>query len=126
MNTKRIAYLIFLSLFTLIIAFSIYNYIFNFEETLEQFNILGYPEHLIHTLVIFQILGLIIILTNKGGKLIDAAYTGFSFNLVLAIIAHYQTSKGNGAIAVISLILLFIIYYLNNILKGERGKVYRR
>lgn len=122
MKTKRIAYLIFLSLFSMVILLSIYNYLFNYESTLEQFTHLHYPEHIILPLVILQTFGLLIVITNKGGKLINLAYAGFFFNLIFAVIAHYSTHQGNGALAVITLLLLVTTYYLNCMLKNERKK----
>jgi len=112
MKNIKIYYRIFLSVFTAIILFSVYNYIFNFEATLTDLQILRYPSHLIHPLVIAQVLGLIIIITNKIKWLVEWAYAGFFFNLVFAIIAHMATAHGNGAAAAICLLLLCTTYIL--------------
>lgn len=120
MKTLKIVYWVLLALFTAMILTSIWNYIFHFEETLVQFQILGYPSHLIHPLVVAQFLGLVIMLSNKGKWLIEWAYAGFFMNMVFAIIAHYVTAEGNGAAAVLGLLLLFTIYILNKRLKYMR------
>lgn len=119
MNTKKITYYISLGLFTIIILFSVWNYLFNFSDTLSQMEMLGYPEHLIHPLAIAQTLGIIILVLNKGGWLINWVYAGFFYNLIFAIIAHYATHEGNGAPAVICLILLCVSYVLNKQLKNQ-------
>ncbi|PCJ92813.1 MAG: hypothetical protein COA50_14860 [Flavobacteriaceae bacterium] len=120
MDSKKIAYYIILGLFSTVIFISIWNYLFNYEATVAQLEILGYPGHLIHPLALAQIVGIVIIITNKGGWIINWAYAGFFYNLVFAIIAHHSTNHGNGAAAVICLILLFTSYVLNKQLKNER------
>lgn len=113
MKTVKIGYWLFLILFCLMVLTSIWNYLFQFEETLAEFQMLGYPSHLIHPLIVAQALGLIILVSNKGKWLVEWAYAGFFMNMVFAIIAHYFTAQGNGAAAVVGLILLWTTYVLN-------------
>lgn len=108
------------------IIFSIWNYLFQYEATLEQFKVLGYPEHLIHPLITAQTLGLIIIISNRGKWLIEWAYAGFFMNLLFAIIAHYVTQKGNGAYAVLCLIFLIVTYVMNKQRKYQRENLESR
>lgn len=113
MKTVKIFYWVFLTLFCAMILTSIWNYLFFFKETLAEFQMLGYPSHLIHLLVVVQTLGLIILVSNRGKWLVEWAYAGFFMNMVFAIIAHYVTAQGNGAAAVVGLILLWTAYVLN-------------
>lgn len=117
MKTVKIFYRLFLFLFCMMILASVWNYIFNFKETLAEFQMLGYPSHLIYPLVVVQILGLIILVSNRGKWLVEWAYAGFFMNMVFAIIAHYFTAQGNGATAVVGLILLWTAYVLNKKLR---------
>ncbi|MEX0274575.1 MAG: DoxX family protein [Flavobacteriaceae bacterium] len=117
---KKIAYWTFLGLFSLMILGSVWNYMFNFEATLNEFAKLGYPTHLVHPLVVCQIIGLVVLISNKGKWLIEWTYAGFFFNLAFAVMAHYMTKEGNGAAAVIGLIILFATYILNKELKYDR------
>ncbi len=123
MKTKTTLYWVFLGLFSCLILGSVYNYVFHYETALATFENLGYPAHLLHPLIVAQILGIIILIANKGKFLIDWAYAGFFFNLMFAVIAHYMTAKGNGAGAVIGIILLSVTYALNKERKYEREAV---
>ncbi len=119
MNNKKIAYIVVLSLFSLLIMGSIWNYVFNYEETLANFTELGYPEHLIHSLTVAQFVGLAVIIFNKGKWIVEWAYAGFFLNFIFAIVAHYMAKQGNGAAAVICLIMLWITYVLHQKLELE-------
>ncbi|MEL6483600.1 MAG: hypothetical protein AAFP96_01990, partial [Bacteroidota bacterium] len=60
-----------------------------------------------------QFIGLGMIWYNRSKRLLEWAYAGFILNLVFAIIAHYVSKYGNGAPAVICLVLLFSTYFLD-------------
>lgn len=122
MGSKRVSYLIFLGLFSLIILSSIYNTIFNYSEVISGFAKLGYPEHLAMPLAIFQFIGLLVIVSNRGGWLINWAYSGFFMNLTFAVMAHIVSWQGNGAIALLGLVLLWSTYVLNKRLKYIRDE----
>lgn len=117
MKTTKVFHWLFLTLFCIMILTSVWNYIFDFKETLAEFRMLGYPSHLIHPLVVAQVLGLMILISNRGKWLVEWAYAGFFMNMVFAIIAHYVTAQGNGAAAVVGLILLWTAYVLHKKLK---------
>lgn len=113
MKKQLIIYYTFLGLFTIMILASLYNHLFNYAETVSEYAKLGYPEHLVKPLAIAQFVGLFAILYNKKKMLVEWAYGGFFANFTLAIVAHYSSKYGNGAEAVICLILLFTTYSLN-------------
>jgi len=117
-KTLKVVYLIFMSIFSIIIIYSLCKYIFDFETVAQEFNSLGYPEHLIPLLTLGQALGLFILVRNKGHWLPEWAYTGFFINFICAIVAHYMSKAGNGASAVLCLILLGSIYMLNKKIKA--------
>ncbi len=120
MDNKNLVYKIVLALFSFLILGFVWNYLFNYEEALVEFSKLGYPEHLIHSLTVAQILGLAVIVFNKGKWLIEWAYAGFFLNFVFAIIAHYVAKEGNGAAAVICLLVLWVTYVLNKKRKYDK------
>ena len=113
MKKQQIIYFTFLGLFSLMILASLYGHLFNYAETVSEYAKLGYPEHLVKPLAIAQLLGLFAILYNKKKMLVEWAYGGFFANFTLAIVAHYSSKYGNGAEAVICLILLLTTYSLN-------------
>ncbi|QWX84961.1 DoxX family protein [Cellulophaga sp. HaHaR_3_176] len=110
MKIHKLYYKIALGLFSVTIAASILNSIINFEAVSLQFIKLGYPTYLIYTLCLSQALGLIILITRKGKWLVEWAYAGFFMNLIFGIIAHLLAKDGNGAPAVVCLILLIVTY----------------
>jgi len=113
MKKQLVIYYIFLGLFSVMILASLYNHLFNYTEMVNEYAKLGYPDHLVKPLGIAQLLGLFAILYNKKKMLVEWAYGGFFANLSLAVVAHYCSKYGNGAEAVICLILLLTTYSLN-------------
>ena len=119
MKAITTTYYIMLGLFTLAISFSVYRYVFQYEESILQFNQLGYPEHLVGLIALFQVLGLLIIIRNKGKYLTEWAYTGFFLNFICAFFAHFFSKHGNGGAAIFGIILLAAMYMLNKRRKIE-------
>ena len=122
MKQKYITYLVFLGLFSTMIITSLYNHVFNYDFMVQEYAKLGYPEHLIKPLAVLQFFGLLIILTNKGKWLVEWAYGAFFLNMAFAIIAHYVAKEGNGAAAVICLLLLWTTYSLHKSRKEAEVK----
>ncbi|NER14275.1 DoxX family protein [Leptobacterium flavescens] len=112
MKIQRIIYWVATALFSLLYLFSVYNYLFNHEAIKGAFESLGYPVYLIYPLATAKILGLVVILSNKGGSLKEWAYAGFVFNTILAFFAHYMVSDGQQMGAALALILILTSYFL--------------
>jgi len=119
MKMVNTVYYVILGLFTLAIGLSIYNYVFNYEDAVIDFISLGYPEHLVGLLALGQAVGLFIIIRNKGKYLTEWAYTGFFINFICAFFAHFFSKHGNGAGAVVGIIMLAAMYMLNKRRKLE-------
>lgn len=113
MNSQKIKYSVVLGLFSAAVIGSIVNSIINYETISMVFTKLGYPVYLIQILGLAQIIGLILIISNKAHFLLEWAYAGFFFNYTLGAIAHPSVKDGNGASAVICLVLLFTTYILS-------------
>ncbi|MEO0506122.1 MAG: DoxX family protein [Bacteroidota bacterium] len=113
MQTKYYAYYTFLGLFSTMILVSLFKHLFMYDQMVLEYAKLGYPEHLVQPLAIAQAVGLGTIWYNRSKRLLEWAYAGFILNLVFAIIAHYVSKYGNGAPAVICLVLLFSTYFLD-------------
>jgi hypothetical protein len=94
--------------------FAATNYFFKYETIKSVFVSLGYPTYIIRPLAIAKLLGVIAILTGKSRTLKEWAYAGFFFNFVLALFAHIAVGDGQFAPALVSLILLFISYALDD------------
>lgn len=117
MNNVKLYYNIAITLFTIAIIGIVGNSYINYDSIVLKFEHLGYPTYLIQVLGVAQILGLLILVSNKGKWLLEWAYAGFFMNFTFGIIAHLLSKDGNGATAVICLVLIWVTYIQNKKLK---------
>ncbi|WP_181899406.1 DoxX family protein [Flagellimonas nanhaiensis] len=110
MSSNKLLYRICLAFFSLAMLGAVINSIINYEIVVETFKNLGYPPHLIHLLGAAQVLGVMLLVLNKGQWFIEWVYAGFFLNLSLGFIAHLISDYGNGASAVFCLIPLLVTY----------------
>ncbi|MEH6620104.1 hypothetical protein [Maribacter arcticus] len=108
MISQKTIYYIVIGLFTTAVLGSILNSFLNYEEVSLTFVKLGYPIYLIHLLCLFQIIGLLLIWFNKSHWSLEWVFAGFFMNYSLGAISHLVIKDGNGASAVICIILLFV------------------
>ena len=85
----KIAYWIVTGLFCLMMLAGAAIEIFAFGESVKSLYQLGFPEFLAYVLPVAKILGVIAILTGYSNTLKEWAYAGFTFDFVLAALAHY-------------------------------------
>jgi len=112
MKTQKVIYWIATILLSLLVLFSAGMYFFNHGEIVKAFTALGFPMYIIYPLAVLKIVGLIVILTNMGGKLKEWAYAGFFFNFVLAFFAHIMVADGEQFGALMALVFLLTSYFL--------------
>ncbi|WP_430968138.1 DoxX family protein [Spongiimicrobium sp. 2-473A-2-J] len=112
MKTKKILYWVATGLFSLLMLFSASMYFFNYEEVAQTFTKLGHPSYVVYPLAVLKLLGLGVILSNRGGALKEWAYAGFFFNFVLAFFAHFMNNDGEHMGALIGIILVLSSYFL--------------
>ncbi len=98
-------------LFTLLMLFSVYNYLFNTAAITAAFESFGYPTYLIYPLAIAKLLGLVVLWGNFSKWLKEWAYAGFFFNSILAFFAHYMVSDGQQMGAVLAFVFVLISYF---------------
>ncbi|WP_298477941.1 DoxX family protein [uncultured Maribacter sp.] len=120
MKNARLYYTIAITLFATAIIAIVANSYINYDSIVLKFEHLGYPPYLIHVLGVAQILGLVIVVSNRGKWLLEWAYAGFFMNFTFGIIAHLLSKDGNGATAVICLILVWVTYIQNKKLKYHK------
>ena len=108
---KKILYWGATTLFTLLMLFSVYNYVFNNAAINSAFESLGYPTYLIYPLATAKLLGLIVIWSNFSKWLKEWAYAGFFFNALLAFFAHIMIADGQQMGAVLAMIFVLISYF---------------
>jgi hypothetical protein len=112
-NNYKLYYQIVLGLFSVLILLTVYNFIFNYEDTSYSFAKLGISTIIIYPLAVLKVLGLIAIWSRISPMLIEWAYAGFFFDIALALMLHYSIGDGQWFMAVIALILLIAAYGLN-------------
>ncbi len=110
MKTSKLTYQICLGLFSIAIIGAVVNSVVNYEAVALTFKTLGYPVYLIHVLGFAQIVGLILIISNKNQWYVEWVYAGFFMNFTLGCLAHLVADHGNGASAVVCLMLLWVTY----------------
>lgn len=111
MKTYKIIYYVSTGLFTALMLFSIFNYLAYPEAMAEGFDSFGYPSYLIYPLATAKFLGLIALWFFRNKAIIEWAYAGFFFNVVLAFFAHFMIGDGEQMGAVIAFILLLGSYW---------------
>ncbi len=112
MKSTRIGYYVAFGLFTALMLFSVFNYLFQNEMMQEGFTDLGFPTFLIYPLAIAKLLGLVAIWTKRSVVLKEWAYAGFTFNIILAASAHLSAGDGQAAGAFVALVLVLTAYFL--------------
>ncbi len=117
MNIKKIIFYIATSVLTLIMCYSVFNYITNYEVIAGYFEILKYPTYLVYPLATAKVLGLIAIWGNFSKPLKEWAYAGFFFDVTLAFTAHIVAKDGAETFALVAFIALMISYFLGKIVR---------
>ncbi|MDF4220714.1 DoxX family protein [Maribacter sp. M208] len=123
MNSQKTFYYIALGLFATAVIGSIVNSIINYDLIVETFIKLGYPVYLIHVLGVFQSIGLILIVFNKSHWALEWVYAGFFMNYFLGAMAHLAVKDGNGASAVVCIVLLFVTYIQSKKIRDSNSEL---
>ncbi|AZQ43194.1 DoxX family protein [Nonlabens ponticola] len=108
----KIAYWIVTVLFCLMMTFSAGMYLFNSEYIFTEFVKLGFPTWIVYPLAGAKLLGVATILIRKNRSLVEWAYAGFFFNILLAMLAHIVIVDGEQWGALVALIMAMSSYFL--------------
>ena len=114
MNTQKIIYWLATGLLSLMILGSATLYFVQTEDIAQVFKHLGYPTHLIIPIAVAKILAILTLLRNQGQKLVEWAYAGLFFELLLAAFSLWQVQDGEIAASLVALVLLMTSYNLKN------------
>tara|TARA_R110000868_G_scaffold267219_2_gene526510 strand:- start:471 stop:878 length:408 start_codon:yes stop_codon:yes gene_type:complete len=123
MNSQKPFYYIALGLFAIAVIGSIINSIVNFDTVAVTFTKLGYPIYLINLLGVFQSIGLLMIVFNKSHWSLEWIYAGFFMNYTLGAISHLAIKDGNGASAVVCIVLLFVTYIQSRKIRNTNNEL---
>lgn len=115
MKTIKITHWIFTLLFSALMLFSASMYFFNYEAMVEAFGNFNFPTWIIYPLATLKILGVLTIVLKFKDWVVEFAYAGFYFNVLLAFGAHVGIGDGEQGGAIMAFVLLtgsFITYRL--------------
>ncbi|MBO0593163.1 DoxX family protein [Cellulophaga sp. E16_2] len=123
MKNLKTYYVISLVIFSLAMLGAVLNSIVNYDAIVLKIIKLGYPTYVLQILGAAQVIGISILIFNKTNWIREWAYAGFFMNLFFGIVAHLLAKDGNGATAVVCLIILLINYVVYKKMKGIKKQV---
>jgi len=106
----RIFHWITTGLLTLLLSMSAAMYLFNYEEVCAVFLGLGFPIWLIYPMAIAHISAVIVLLSKFNTALVEWAYAGVFFNLIIAVGAHASLHDDQMFPAMVGLALNVVSY----------------
>ena len=108
----KYAYWIVTVLFCALLTFSAGMYIVNHEDISSEFIKLGFPTWVVYPLAVMKLGGVAVILIRKNRALVEWAYAGFFFTILLAFVAHITIADGDQWGALVALSLMLSSYFL--------------
>lgn len=112
MKTLKIGYRVSVVLFSLIMLYMVYNFLFNTDEVVATFQLLGFPSFVVVPLGLAKLLGVLAIVSNVSHRLKVWAGLGFFFNFSAAIYAHLRAGDGMLMMPAAAMVLLAGIFFL--------------
>lgn len=110
MKANKIVYYIATGLLSALMLMSAGMYFGNYDMVSATFAALGYPTYIIYPLAVAKILGVAAIWTRLHPTLVEWAYAGFFFDVVLAMFAHIAVKDGEFAPAAVGMLLVLTSY----------------
>lgn len=110
MKNYTIIHRISLVLLTLLEGIGALVYLFKFDVVAELIGKLGFPSFIVVPLAIAKLLGLVALWSKGYPKIKEWAYAGFTFDFLLAIMAHLRVNDGEFYGALMALVILMVAY----------------
>jgi len=108
----KYAYWIVTILFCALLTFSAGMYFLNYDEVSSEFVKLGFPTWVIYPLAVLKLAGIAVVIIRKNRSLVEWAYAGFFFNVLLALTAHFTIADGELWGALVALLFILASYFL--------------
>lgn len=109
-KSNKIIHWISTGLLTAIMLMSAGMYFGNHEMVVGKFTVMGFPSYVIYPMAVAKLLGLTALWFIKSKTLKEWAYAGFTFNLLLAMLAHLSVNDGEQWGAIMAFIFLVTSY----------------
>lgn len=116
---KKAVYWVSTGLLALLMTFSASMYFLNHDAIVEAFTGLGFPTWLIYPLATAKLLAVIAILSRRSAMLLEWAYAGMAFDVLLAAGAHLSVGDGQHVAAVVGIVLVATSYVSGGLLHGN-------
>lgn len=112
MKYYKIAYWVTTALLSFMMLASAARHIFKAADMEALYMSLGHPAHLVLPVAIAKILAVVAILSRKSHTLMEWAYAGLFFELVIAFMAHIAIPDKEWLGSLVGLILVMSSYFL--------------
>ncbi len=117
MNATKTVYWISTALLCALFLYSATLYLTNTEIIQGYYQDFHYPTHLVIPMAIAKILAVIMILWRKSKWLMEWAYAGLFFDLVLAFFAHHFSNDPEVTLPLLGMIFLLISYFFGKVVR---------
>lgn len=108
MDTKRILYYVSTAVMSLIFLYSAFMYFTKYEMVTGFFQALEFPTWLVYPLAIAKVIGILTIWVKPKKVLVEWAYAGFFFDVILALVSHSLAGHGIINLALLALIVTIV------------------
>lgn len=112
MTAQKIIYWIATGLLSALFIYSAVMYLTNTAVIEGYYQDFQYPTYLVIPMALAKVLAVVFILLRKPKWVMEWAYAGLFFDLVLASFAHYEINDTNGlTLPLVGIVLLLISYF---------------
>lgn len=110
-KTQKIIYLVSTALVSLMMVGGALGFIFDYEGSVKEVTELGYPAYLVLFIAVAKIAGIAAIWIKKSGPLMQWAYAGLFFELLIVVYMYLNVRPLDSIGALIAIALLFTSYF---------------
>ncbi len=107
----KYAYWVITVLLCALLCFSAGMYIVKYSDVTSEFIKMGFPTWIIYPLAVCKLAAVAVLLIRKNKPLVEWAYAGLFFNIMLALGAHVTIADGEQWGALVALLLLLSSYF---------------
>ncbi|AFL80553.1 hypothetical protein Aeqsu_1054 [Aequorivita sublithincola DSM 14238] len=111
MNPQKTIYWIATGLLSALFLYSAFNYLTDTAVIEGYYQDFQYPTYLVIPMALAKILAIVFILLRKPKWVMEWAYAGLFFDMVLACFAHYHISDPGMTLPLVGIVLLLVSYF---------------
>lgn len=111
MKAQKIIYWIATGLLSALFLYSAFTYLTDTSVIEGNYQDFQYPSYLVIPMALAKIIAIIFIVLRKPKWVMEWAYAGLFFDMVLASFAHYSINDPGITLPLVGIILLLISYF---------------